>query len=124
MTSESLRGHVAKISVETVDHLTERDINELSDAAEAAILSGGGFGWLLPPPKSVMEDYWRGVQMIPDRHLIIARLDISHTFIPIKPFAKFLPRISCNPHQIGIMIFNGSVGVFFPVWFRQIHTSI
>ena len=75
MTSESLLGHVAKISVETVDQLTERDINELSDAAEAAILSGGGFGWLLPPPKSVMEDYWRGVQMIPDRHLIIARLD-------------------------------------------------
>ena len=75
MTSKSLRGHVAKISVETVDQLTERDINELSDAAEAAILSGGGFGWLLPPPKSVMEDYWRGVQMIPDRHLIIARLD-------------------------------------------------
>ena len=75
MTSESVRGHIAKISVETVDQLTERDINELSDAAEAAILSGGGFGWLSPPPKSVMEDYWRGVQMIPDRHLIIARLD-------------------------------------------------
>ena len=39
MTSESLRGHVAKISVETVDQLTERDIDELSDAAEAAILA-------------------------------------------------------------------------------------
>ena len=75
MKTESLHGHVAKISVETVDQLTERDIHELSDAAEAAILSGGGFGWLSPPPKSVMEDYWRGVQMIPDRHLIIARLD-------------------------------------------------
>ena len=75
MKTESLHGHVAKISVETVDQLTERDIHELGDAAEAAILSGGGFGWLSPPPKSVMEDYWRGVQMIPDRHLIIARLD-------------------------------------------------
>ena len=75
MTSEPLRGRIAKISVETVDQLTERDINELSDAAESAILSGGGFGWLSPPPKSVMEDYWRGVQMIPERHLIIARLD-------------------------------------------------
>ena len=75
MTLKSLRNHIAKLSVETVDQLTERDIHELSDAAEAAILSGGGFGWLMPPPKSVMEDYWRGVQMIPDRHLIIARLD-------------------------------------------------
>ena len=74
MTSEPLRGRIAKISVETVDQLTERDINELSDAAESAILSGGGFGWLSPPPKSVMEDYC-GVQMIPDRHLIIVRLD-------------------------------------------------
>ena len=75
MTPEILRDHIAKLSVETVDHLTERDIHELSDAAEAAIFAGGGFGWLSPPPKSVMEDYWRGVQMIPDRHLILARLD-------------------------------------------------
>jgi len=75
MTPEQLRDRAAKLSVETVDQLTERDIHELSDAAEAAILSGGGFGWLSPPPKSVMEDYWRGVQMIPDRHLILARLD-------------------------------------------------
>jgi ribosomal protein S18 acetylase RimI-like enzyme len=75
MTPDILRDHIAKLSVETVDQLTERDIHELSDAAEVAILAGGGFGWLLPPPKSVMEDYWRGVQMIPDRHLILARLD-------------------------------------------------
>jgi ribosomal protein S18 acetylase RimI-like enzyme len=75
MTPEIFRDHIAKLSVETVDQLTERDIHELSDAAEAAILAGGGFGWLSPPPKSVMEDYWRGVQMIPDRHLILARLD-------------------------------------------------
>ena len=75
MTPEIIRDHIAKLSVEMVDQLTERDIHELSDAAEAAILVGGGFGWLSPPPKSVMEDYWRGVQMIPDRHLILARLD-------------------------------------------------
>ena len=75
MTPEILLDHVAKLSVEMVDKLTERDIHELSDAAEAAIFAGGGFGWLSPPPKSVMEDYWRGVQMIPDRHLILARLD-------------------------------------------------
>ena len=75
MTAEIMRDHVAKLSVETADRLTKRDVHELCDAAEAAVLSGGGFGWLLPPPKSVMEDYWRGVQMIPERHLIIARLD-------------------------------------------------
>ena len=46
MTSESLRGHVAKISVETVDQLTERDINELSDAAEVRNSVGWWF-WMV-----------------------------------------------------------------------------
>ncbi|MFL2844763.1 MAG: N-acetyltransferase family protein [Candidatus Puniceispirillaceae bacterium] len=75
MAAEIMSDHVAKLSVETADQLTTRDVHELCDSAEGAILSGGGFGWLSPPPKSVMEDYWRGVQMIPERHLIIARLD-------------------------------------------------
>ena len=71
MTPEILRDHIAKLSVETVDQLTERDIHELSDAAEAAILARWWFWLAVAPPKSVMEDYWRGVQMIPDRHLIL-----------------------------------------------------
>ena len=75
MAAKIMRDHVAKLSVETADKLTTRDVHELCDAAEEAILAGGGFGWLSPPPKSVMEDYWRGVQMIPERHLIVARLD-------------------------------------------------
>ena len=75
MTAEMMRDHVAKLSVETADQLTTRDIHELCDAAEEAIIAGGGFGWLSPPPKSVMEDYWRGVQMIPERHLVVVRLD-------------------------------------------------
>ena len=75
MPVKSMSDHVAKLSIETADQLTTRDVHELCDAAEEAILSGGGFGWLSPPPKSVMEDYWRGVQMIPERYLIVARLD-------------------------------------------------
>ena len=75
MTAEMSRDYVAKLSVETADKLTMGDIHELCDAAEEAIHAGGGFGWLSPPPRSVMEDYWRGVQMIPERYLIIARLD-------------------------------------------------
>ena len=75
MTPELLRDHVVRPTVETNEKLTRRDVHELSDAAETAILSGGGFGWLSPPQKSVMEDYWRGVTLIPDRHLIVGRLD-------------------------------------------------
>jgi ribosomal protein S18 acetylase RimI-like enzyme len=75
MTPNTMKGHVAKVSIEAAARLTTSDLHELCDAAEEAILSGVGFGWLSPPPKSIMEDYWRGVQMIPERHLIVARLD-------------------------------------------------
>ena len=61
--------------MESPSRLSNDDIHELCDAAEEAILAGGGFGWLTPPPRQVMEDYWRGVQMIPERHLVVARLD-------------------------------------------------
>ena len=75
MTPEQLSTHVPRISVESPSRLSSGDIHELCDAAEGAIMAGGGFGWLTPPPRSVMEDYWRGVQMIPERHLVVAKLD-------------------------------------------------
>ncbi|MSP88774.1 MAG: GNAT family N-acetyltransferase [Alphaproteobacteria bacterium] len=55
--------------------LTDRELNELCDAAEAAITDGGGFGWLKPPPRNAFEKYWRGVLLVPERELYIARLD-------------------------------------------------
>jgi len=45
MTAKNLRDHAAKLSVETADQLTTRDVHELCDAAEEAILAGGGV-WL------------------------------------------------------------------------------
>ena len=39
MTAEMMRDHVAKLSVENADQLTARDIHELCDAAEEAILA-------------------------------------------------------------------------------------
>jgi ribosomal protein S18 acetylase RimI-like enzyme len=61
--------------VERVNQLGPRDIDDLCDAADAAILDGGGFGWLKPPPRRVMEAYWRGVLLVPERALFVARLD-------------------------------------------------
>ena len=58
-----------------LNELAARDLHELSDAADAAILDGGGFGWLRPPQRSVMETYWRGVLLVPERELFVARLD-------------------------------------------------
>lgn len=51
------------------------DLHDLCDAAEAAIRDGGGFGWLKPPPRHVMETYWKGVLLVPERALFVARLD-------------------------------------------------
>ncbi len=62
----------------SVTRLTEfkgPDLHDLCDAAEAAIQDGGGFGWLTPPPRQVMETYWRGVLLVPERELFVARLD-------------------------------------------------
>ena len=63
------------ITVETVDALTSADQSDLCDAAEAAIREGGGFGWLSPPPRGMLERYWRGVLLVPERSLFVARLD-------------------------------------------------
>jgi ribosomal protein S18 acetylase RimI-like enzyme len=61
-----------------VERLTEfhgNDLSDLCDAAETAIVDGGGFGWLKPPPRDVMERYWKGVLLVPERELIAGRLD-------------------------------------------------
>ncbi len=64
-----------KIAAERVAKLSDREIEDLCDAADDAISGGGGFGWLKPPPRHVMEAFWRGVLLIPERMLIIGRLD-------------------------------------------------
>ena len=64
-----------KTSVELVDELSAVDLSDLCDAAEMAINDGGGFGWLAPPPRDVLESYWKGVLLIPERDLLIGRLD-------------------------------------------------
>lgn len=62
-------------SVETISKLENGDMHELCDATEAAIESGGGFGWLNPPARKVLEDYWKGVVLIPERELVVGRID-------------------------------------------------
>ncbi len=63
------------VVVDRLEAFEGPDMHDLCDAAEAAILDGGGFGWLTPPPRHVMETYWRGVLLVPERELFVARLD-------------------------------------------------
>ena len=65
----------AKTETERMDELSRGDLEDLMDATEEAIKAGGGFGWIKPPHRDVMETYWRGVLLVPDRKLIVGRLD-------------------------------------------------
>jgi ribosomal protein S18 acetylase RimI-like enzyme len=53
----------------------DADVHALAEAATAAILDGGGFGWVKPPPLGLLEQYFRGVLLVPERELIVGRMD-------------------------------------------------
>ena len=65
----------AVITVERVTELTEDDLSALCEAADAAIIEGGGFGWVHPPGRQAMERYFRGLMLVPERELYGARMD-------------------------------------------------
>ncbi len=66
---------MTEISVQPLEKFEGSDLADLCDATETAILSGGGFGWLKPPPRDVLERYWQGVLLVPERELFVGRLD-------------------------------------------------
>ena len=74
MTTDSVTSKPTT-KVEQLTSLAGGDLHDLCDATEAAILDGGGFGWLSPPPRHVLETYWKGVLVVPERELFVARLD-------------------------------------------------
>jgi RimJ/RimL family protein N-acetyltransferase len=65
----------AVISIERLGQYSGTDLDDLCDATERAIVDGGGFGWLKPPPRQVLENYWKGVLLVPERRLVVGRLD-------------------------------------------------
>jgi hypothetical protein len=65
----------AAVAVERVTGLSDADLEDLSDATDAAILDGNGFGWLRPPPRQRLAAYYRGILIIPERDLFVGRLD-------------------------------------------------
>ena len=65
----------AGITIDIVTELKRNELEELCEATEAAIEAGGGFGWLKPPHRNILEVFWKGVMLVPDRALFVARLD-------------------------------------------------
>jgi ribosomal protein S18 acetylase RimI-like enzyme len=64
-----------ELMVERASVLDEDDLAALCEAADAAILEGGGFGWVTPPGRTALERYFQGLLLVPERELYIARLD-------------------------------------------------
>ncbi len=64
-----------RLSVDEVTTLDNVDILELCETTRLAILTHEGFNWLTPPPEKTLENFWKGVFIIPERTLIIARMD-------------------------------------------------
>ena len=63
------------VSVDRLTKYSGTDLDDLCEATESAITEGGGFGWLKPPPRQVLENYWKGVLLVPERRLVVGRLD-------------------------------------------------
>ena len=65
----------AELLVERLMEFTEEDLHALCEATSAAIIDGGGFGWVNPPGRMALETYFRGVLLVPERELFVARLN-------------------------------------------------
>jgi ribosomal protein S18 acetylase RimI-like enzyme len=63
------------LSVEIANELAPHDLEELCEATNAAIIEGGGFGWVQSQDRAALARHFRGVLLVPDRTLFLARLD-------------------------------------------------
>lgn len=64
-----------KVAAERLEKLNHADVQDLSDATVAAIEKDGGFGWVEVPEREALHRYWKGVVVVPQRDLFVARLD-------------------------------------------------
>lgn len=64
-----------ELAVERVTEISAHDMAELCEATDAAIIEGGGFGWVEPQGRAALERHFRGVLLVPERELFLARLD-------------------------------------------------
>jgi ribosomal protein S18 acetylase RimI-like enzyme len=64
-----------QLLVERIDAFADDDLAALCEAADAAILDGGGFGWVKSPGRRALERYFTGLLQVPERELYVARLD-------------------------------------------------
>jgi ribosomal protein S18 acetylase RimI-like enzyme len=87
MSGDNSDGQEVERLVERVRSFTDQDLHALCEATHAAIIDGGGFGWVTPPERRALEAYFRGVLLVPERELFVARLngEIVGSAILVRP---------------------------------------
>jgi ribosomal protein S18 acetylase RimI-like enzyme len=73
--SQAGRAITHTLAVEIATALTAHDLEDLCEATNAAIIEGGGFGWIGSQDRAQLARHFRGVLLVPDRVLFLARLD-------------------------------------------------
>jgi ribosomal protein S18 acetylase RimI-like enzyme len=63
------------LAVDIANQVAPHDLEELCEATNAAIIEGGGFGWIQSQDRAALARHFRGVLLVPDRTLFLARLD-------------------------------------------------
>ncbi len=63
------------IQIEWLKSFRPGDLDTLCEATEKAIEVGLGFDWIRTPKRIVIERYWQGVLLVPERDLLIGRLN-------------------------------------------------
>jgi ribosomal protein S18 acetylase RimI-like enzyme len=61
--------------VERCEALDDAELADLCEATDAAIIEGGGFGWVDPQGREALTRHFRGVLLVPAIELFVARLD-------------------------------------------------
>jgi ribosomal protein S18 acetylase RimI-like enzyme len=79
-----------KVAFSWVQEFRRGELAELCAATEEAISSGIGFDWVRLPARKTLEAFWRGVLLVPERKLMIGRLDdaIAGTLQMVRPAAN------------------------------------
>ena len=62
-------------TVERITEFGDDDLGTLCEATNAAIIDGGGFGWVHPQARTALEIYFKGVLLVPERALFVGRQD-------------------------------------------------
>ncbi len=61
-------------TVERISSFTPEELADLCEATDAAIMDGGGFGWITPQGRQALERYFKGLLLVPERELFVVRL--------------------------------------------------